>query len=214
MSDAFGTRGPAFALGLAAFKLLLVAAYLRERRWRGAQGLIRAYAGLYLLQATLWAASAMLPPTPRVALWGLALALDLASPWWVARYTTTVRPHPEHLPERFGLFTIILLGEGVASGVHALDHGSELHGQAVAAALVGVALTFGTWLGYFEVTRAHDEREVGGLGGWPKPAAVGLRPRSDLRRRVQPGSRHCGAGRRSDLDRAHNCCCCTSPASP
>jgi low temperature requirement protein LtrA len=165
VSDAFGARGPAFALGLAAFKGLLAAAYLRERRWRGAHGLIRAYAGLYLLQAALWAASAALPPMPRLALWGLALALDLASPWWVARYTTTVRPHPEHLPERFGLFTIILLGEGVASVVHALDHGSELHGHAVAAAAVGVALTFATWLGYFEVTRAHDEREVEGAAG-------------------------------------------------
>jgi low temperature requirement protein LtrA len=165
VSDAFGERGAAFALGLAAFKLLLAVAYLSERRWRGAHALIRAYVGLYVLQAALWAASAVLPPTPRVALWGLALALDLASPWWVARHTTTVRPHPEHMPERFGLFTIILLGEGVASVVHALDHGTTLHGHAVAAALAGVVLTFATWLGYFEVTRAHDERKVEGAAG-------------------------------------------------
>jgi low temperature requirement protein LtrA len=165
VSDAFGVRGLAFALGLAGFKLLLAVAYLRERRWRGAHGLIRAYAGLYLLQAALWAASVVLPPTARVALWVLALTLDLVSPWWVARYTTTVRPHPEHLPERFGLFTIILLGEGVASVVHGLDHSPELHGQAVAAALVGGALTFATWLGYFEVTRAHREREIEGSYG-------------------------------------------------
>lgn len=160
VSDAFGARGAAFVIGLATFKALLAVAYLRERRWRGAPGLIRAYASLYLLQGVLWAASAALTPPLRVALWALALALDLASPWWVARYTATVRPHPEHLPERFGLFTIILLGEGVASVVHALDHGPVLHLHAVAAALGGVALTFLTWLGYFEVTRAHGEREV------------------------------------------------------
>jgi low temperature requirement protein LtrA len=165
VSDAFGARGPAFALGLAAFKLLLAVAYLRERRWRGAHGLIRAYAGLYLLQAGLWAASALLPLTPRVTMWGFALALDLFSPWWVARYTSTIRPHPEHLPERFGLFTIILLGEGVASVVHALDHGTALHDHAVATALVGMALAFGTWLGYFEVARANREREVEGAAG-------------------------------------------------
>jgi low temperature requirement protein LtrA len=53
----------------------------------------------------------------------------------------------------------------VASVVHALDHGTELHGHAVAAALVGMALAFGTWLGYFEVTRAHDEREVEDAAG-------------------------------------------------
>jgi len=165
VSAAFGARGAAFALGIAAFKALLALAYLRERRWRGARGLIRAYASQYTLQALLWAASAALPPTPRVALWVVALMLDLASPWWVARYTTSVRPHPEHLPERFGLFTIILLGEGMASVVHALDHGPELHGHAVAAALGGVALSFGTWVGYFEVTRAHGEREVHGTAG-------------------------------------------------
>jgi low temperature requirement protein LtrA len=160
VSDAFGARGASFAIGLAAFKALLALAYLRERRWRGARGLIRTYASLYLLQSVLWAASAALTPPLRLALWVLALALDLASPWWVARYTAAVRPHPEHLPERFGLFTIILLGEGVASLVHALDHGPALHLHAVAAALGGVALTFSTWLGYFEVTRAHGEREV------------------------------------------------------
>jgi len=160
VSDAFGARGAAFAIGLAAFKALLAVAYLRERRWRGAHGLIRAYGSLYLLQAVLWVASAALTPPLRVALWVLALALDLASPLWVARHTTVVRPHAEHLPERFGLFTIILLGEGVASVVHALDHGPALHLHAVAAALGGVALAFLTWLGYFEVTGAHGEREV------------------------------------------------------
>ena len=165
VSDAWGARGAAYALGIAAFKGLLAVAYLRERRWRGAQGLIRAYAGLYLLQAALWAVSAALPPLPRTALWLLALALDLASPWWVSHHTATVRPHPEHLPERFGLFTIILLGEGVASVVHALDHGplmldGMLQARPLGAALAGLVLTFLTWVGYFEVSRAHDEREV------------------------------------------------------
>lgn len=165
LSDAFGARGSAFALGLAAFKALLALANVREWRWAGARGLIRAYAELYLLQAVLWAASAVLPPLPRLAVWALALTLDLASPWWVARYTATVRPHPEHLPERFGLFTIILLGEGMASVVHALGHGNVLHAHAVLAAIAGATLTFLTWLGYFELTRAHDERAVDGPSG-------------------------------------------------
>jgi low temperature requirement protein LtrA len=160
VSDAYGARGAAFALGLAAFKALLLLAHLREWRWPGARGLIRAYASLYGLQALLWAVSAAAAPPLRLALWGVALALDLASPWWVARYTAEVRPHPEHLPERFGLFTIILLGEGLASVVHALDHGPALHLQAVLAALSGMTLSFLTWLGYFEVARAHGERAV------------------------------------------------------
>lgn len=165
VSDAFGTRSTAFALGLAAFKASLAWAYQRERHWRGAHGLIRAYTGLYLLQAALWAVSAVLPPPWTWPLWLGALLLDLVSPAWVARYTTAVPPHPEHLPERFGLFTIILLGEGVASVVHALDHGPTPHGAALAAALSSLVLCVLTWLAYFELTRAHDERRVDDLGG-------------------------------------------------
>lgn len=165
VSHAHGERALVFALGLAAFKGLLALGYGLEWRWRGARPLIRAYASLYLLQAALWAASAALESPWRLGLWLLALGLDLVSPWWVARHTTAVPPHPEHLPERFGLFTIILLGEGVAAAVHALDHGDALHGHALVAALVGLALSFATWWGYFEVTRAHGEREVEGAAG-------------------------------------------------
>jgi low temperature requirement protein LtrA len=160
VSAAFAERAWAFALSLALFKALLAWAYLREWRWRGARGLIRAYASLYIAQALLWAGSIGLDPGTRLLAWAGAFALDLASPWWVARYTASVRPHPEHLPERFGLFTIILLGEGMASVVHALDHGPGLHAQALLAALAGAALTFACWVGYFEVTRAHGERTV------------------------------------------------------
>jgi len=106
-------------------------------------------------------------PTYVVALLGkylcyavLALALDLVSPWLVARHTAAVPPHPEHLPERFGLFTIILLGEGMASVVHALDHGDALHRSGVAAAAVGALLTFALWLAYFDLVRGHGERHV------------------------------------------------------
>jgi low temperature requirement protein LtrA len=166
VADAFGDRGLAFAGGMAAFKLLLALAYLREWHWPGARGLIRAYGGLYGVQAVIWAASAALEPGGRLSCWAMALLLDLASPWWVARFTTRVSPHPEHLPERFGLFTIILLGEGMASVVHALDHGKELHLHAAAAALVGAALTFLAWVGYFEITRAQRELVIAhGNGG-------------------------------------------------
>ena len=121
-SSPLGERAWAFGAGIAAFKLLLVVAYLGERRWSGAAGLIRVYGALYGLQSVLWMTGIGLSGQLRWACWGLALVLDLLSPWLVARHTATVPPHPEHLPERFGLFTIILLGEGLASVVHALGH--------------------------------------------------------------------------------------------
>lgn len=160
VSAPLGERGWAFGLGLAAFKVLLALAYLAERRWSGAAGLIRVYASLYAGQALLWLAGANLTGNVRWACWALALGLDLLSPWLVARHTAAVPPHPEHLPERFGLFTIILLGEGMASVVHALDHVEPLHGSAVAAALAGAVLSFALWLAYFDRVRGHGERHV------------------------------------------------------
>lgn len=153
-------RAWAFGGGLAAFKLLLALAYRNEQHWRGATGLIRVYAALYGVQAVLWLVGVLLPGSARLPCWGLALGLDLVSPWLVARHTATVPPHPEHLPERFGLFTIILLGEGMASVVHALDHGEHLHTSAVTAELAGAGFTFALWQMYFDRVRGHGERQV------------------------------------------------------
>lgn len=153
-------RAWAFGGGMAVFKLLLVLAHLNERRWRGAAGLIRVYAALYTAQAVLWGAGIGLSGTGRLVCWGLALALDLASPWIVARHTAAVPPHPEHLPERFGLFTIILLGEGLASVVHALDHGGLDHGSSALAAGVGLVLSCVLWQAYFDRVKGHGERHV------------------------------------------------------
>lgn len=162
---AYGASAPiaerawAFGIGIAAFKSLLALAYRSERRWAGAAGLIRAYVALYVVQALLWLAGSAAPGA-RWACWGLALGLDLASPWLVARHTAAVPPHPEHLPERFGLFTIILLGEGMAAVVHALDHGEHLHASGVIAAVVGAVLSFALWLAYFDRVKGHGERHV------------------------------------------------------
>ena len=165
VSNPFGARAWAFGGGIGAFKLLLALAYALEYRWTGARGLIRVYGGLYVVQALLWMAGAAAAPVPRAVCWGLALGLDLLSPWLVARHTAAVPPHPEHLPERFGLFTIILLGEGMAAVVHALDHGDDLHGAALAAAAAGAVLAFGLWLAYFDRVKGHGERHVANPAG-------------------------------------------------
>ncbi|MEY4979521.1 MAG: hypothetical protein RLZZ352_1791 [Pseudomonadota bacterium] len=158
-SDLIGAHAWVFASGIAAFKLLLALAYGLCWRWRGARGLIRTYMSVYLVQAVLWAGSIGAGTEWRWVLWGVAFALDLASPWLVARYTDQVPPHAEHLPERFGLFTIILLGEGMAGSVHALDHGVTLVPNALYAAIGGALLTFMIWIGYFERARAQKERK-------------------------------------------------------
>jgi low temperature requirement protein LtrA len=157
---AFGERGGAFAAGMAALKLLLLVAYLRERRRPGAAPLAGTYALIYGLQVLLWLASIALDGPARWAAWALVLALDIASPFVVAKHTHGYPPHPEHLPERFGLFTIIVMGEGVASALHALLHAGTIDLRSAALALLGLVLAFFYWVGYFERVRAQRELHV------------------------------------------------------
>jgi low temperature requirement protein LtrA len=159
--DPFGARALAIAGGVAAFKILLAFSYLRERSRPGLSHLCTIYAGIYLAQAVLWVGSLALPGTPRLAVWCIALAIDVVTPFIVSRETYRAPPNPEHLPERFGLFTIILLGETVAAAGHALSHRKDLHVESVAVALLGALIGFLFWVGYFQRAKGHAERHIG-----------------------------------------------------
>lgn len=159
--DAFGDRAWAFAGGVAAFKGFLMLGYLREIARPSLARLCTLYGAIYGLQAALWAGSVWTEGPMRTGLWAAALALDILSPFLVARETHRAPPHPEHLPERFGLFTIILLGETAAAAVHALDQGPEVQGDTIAVAMLGAALGFLYWVGYFRRAKGNAERHVG-----------------------------------------------------
>ncbi|WP_110802339.1 low temperature requirement protein A [Mycolicibacterium iranicum] len=73
--------------------------------------------------------------------------------------------HAHHIAERYGLFTIIALGEGVVGTVASLtavvgEQGWSL--EAVFVAVAGIGLTFGMWWTYFVLPQAdilHARRE-------------------------------------------------------
>jgi low temperature requirement protein LtrA len=158
--DAFGERTAAFALGVAAFKLLLSLSWLTEYRRAGLGRLIGLYTGLYLIQGLVWAGSLFADPETRLLMWAAAFILDLVSPFVVAKEIWRAPPHPEHLPERFGLFSIILLGETVASAAHGLDHAGPLTSEGLAVAASGALLAFLFWAGYFHRARGAAQRHV------------------------------------------------------
>jgi low temperature requirement protein LtrA len=158
--DAFGERVTAFALGIAAFKALVAVSYLSQSHRAGLGRLIGLYAAIYIVQALAWAGSVLVDPDTRLMLWIAAFALDIVSPFIVAKETWRAPPHPDHLPERFGLFTIILLGESVASAAHGLDHAGHITGGGLTVAASGAALAFLFWTGYFHRARGSSERHV------------------------------------------------------
>jgi low temperature requirement protein LtrA len=100
-----------------------------------------------------WVARLWLPHYwGEVAFYVLAAA-EMAVPAWAERGGHGSPWHPEHISERYGLFTLIVLGECVAAATLAIQAASSAQG--LSASLVGVAaggvvLVFALWWWYFE----------------------------------------------------------------
>ena len=99
--------------------------------------------------------------------WGaLLLVIELAGPVIAERRKGGTPWHAHHIAERYGLLTIITLGEGVIGTVASLGAVVESQGwtlDAVLVAVAGTGLTFGLWWMYFtvpaaEVLHVHRER--------------------------------------------------------
>ena len=89
----------------------LLAMYLRVFiADRSTRGLVAVYLTGFGTGWLLWAASLAVQANLRPALWAVALALELLTPW-LGRGRLNRHPvNPTHLPERIGQFTIILTG--------------------------------------------------------------------------------------------------------
>ena len=85
-------------------------------------------------------------------------AVELAGPWLVESRKGGTPWHAHHIAERYGLLTIIALGEGVIGTVASLSAVVAAQGWTVDAVLVlvaGIGLTFGMWWVYFVVPSSH-----------------------------------------------------------
>ncbi len=71
---------------------------------------------------------------------------------------TGVTPyHPEHIAERYGLFTVIVLGESVTAVVIAIEagiHESEYKAGPLGLAAAGIVILFAMWWVYFDKSAA------------------------------------------------------------
>jgi len=138
-------------IGYLVMRIGLVALWVRaaiEHPERRATTL-RYAVGVSVVQAG-WLLRLLLPPEiGQYAFIVLALA-DLAVPLWAERPGMTPW-HPRHIAERYGLFTIILLGEGVFAATNAVQRAlsSGLTPELVVLGLAGLVLLVGLWWTYF-----------------------------------------------------------------
>ena len=116
-----------------------------------------------------------------LALVAILLLIELAGPYVAERREGGTPWHAHHMAERYSLFAIIALGEGVVGSVAALSAVVEEQGWTLDAGLVsvaGVGLTFGIWWVYYllpsaEALHAHRDRSfVWGYGQMVTIAAI------------------------------------------
>ena len=89
---------------------------------------------------------------------GLMTAVELSGPWLVETRKGSAPWHAHHIAERYGLLTIIALGEGIIGTVASLSAEVTVEGwnvDSIVVAVAGIGLTFGMWWIYFVVPSSH-----------------------------------------------------------
>lgn len=143
------------AIGYAVMRLALVTQWLRAARSEtgGARATALRYAiGVSVCQVG-WMVLLVPPGAPPVWAFLLMAVAELSVPPLAERSAPTTW-HPRHIAERYGLFTIIVLGESVSAATIAVQSAADEHqalGALVPIAVGGLLIVFSAWWIYFAV---------------------------------------------------------------
>ncbi|MDF2745471.1 MAG: low temperature requirement protein, partial [Actinomycetia bacterium] len=142
----------AITVGYVVMRLAMVTQWARAARADPAhrRSALRFAAGITAVQVG-WVLRLLLPVGLGQAGFLLLVAAELAVPIWAERAAPTTW-HPRHIAERYGLFTLIVLGECVLASTLAIE--SALEEDAALADLAttaagGLLTVFGMWWLYF-----------------------------------------------------------------
>ncbi len=164
--DALGTTSPGFALSYAAARALVTFMWLRAGwyvpRFRPVS--LR-YAIGFTVSIILFVLSIFVPPPTRFVLWAIGLAFDLLTPMTTLHIQRHLpRFSRSKLPERFGLFVIIVLGEAVAGVVRGAATARQFVPATGLTAVLGLLLAFSLWWIYFDYVGRWKPRQGMWLG--------------------------------------------------
>ena len=156
-----------FVLAYVSMRLLMTGLFLRARRH--APESFRPFTVLYAagnaLGAAVWLASLLVPEPGRYAVWAVGLLVELLGPILAVGTLANARAsfHPRHITERYGLFTIIVLGESVlAVALGTAD--TDWAPVALLTAVLGFVVAACVWWLYF------DHVGSSGIELGPRPA--------------------------------------------
>jgi low temperature requirement protein LtrA len=141
-----------FAISYVAVRIVLIALYDRARRHvPDARPLVVRYMRGFSVSAALWLVSLAFHGAARYVIWAVAMTIDIGTPVTMpARVFRALPVHQSHLPERFGLFILIVLGETVVS-VTAASADIDWTLSAAVVAACGFTAVVCLWWIYFDL---------------------------------------------------------------
>ncbi|MGN9912238.1 low temperature requirement protein A [Phytohabitans sp. LJ34] len=158
--EAVGERATTFAICYLATRVLLLALYARAyRHVTEARATVRIYLAGIGASAALWAASLAVPGNLRFVIWAAGILVEASAPVMATRFGGGVPLHLEHLPERFGLLVILVLGESVASVVLGV-HDTKWDLRAALLAAVSFVAVAALWWNYFDLGGAAGKQAL------------------------------------------------------
>jgi low temperature requirement protein LtrA len=148
------------AVGYTIMRVALIGQWLRAARGHG-DGPGRTTAHRYAIglatSQVLWVAWLFVPVSAQMPLFPVLVLIDVAVPPWAER-RRGISWHPRHIAERYGLFTLIVLGESVLAATMAVQSALDSHVVGLDLYLVvagGLLTVFAMWWLYF-AKPAHE----------------------------------------------------------
>ncbi|HJT84691.1 MAG TPA: low temperature requirement protein A [Nitrososphaeraceae archaeon] len=156
ISGAFSDTFSGFAISYAFLRFILIVEYIRVYKGittkisLSPKPLLKRYIIGFSIAAVIWFISAFVTiPESRISLWIIGLIIDIATPITAGKLQPQYAPNISHLPERMGLFTLIVLGESIVSIVVGMtDQQWNLYSVIVSS--LGLCISFSLWWLYFD----------------------------------------------------------------
>ena len=143
----------AVTLGYTIIRVAMIGHWLRAAQddEAGRTTALRYAAGLFIVQVA-WLLRLLLPDALGFAAFLVLVVVEVSVPLWAER-TRMTKWHAGHIAERYGLFTLIVLGESVLTSTNTLQIAIAEGGISRALLCVaggGLLLIFGLWWSYFK----------------------------------------------------------------
>jgi low temperature requirement protein LtrA len=155
----------AFTFSYVAVRVILIAFYIRAAYYVPlARDLCVRYAIGFGIGSLVWLASAFVPNPMRYGFWAVGFLIELATPFVNMHVARRTPYDSSHVPERFGLFTLIVIGEASLTAINGLVS-MDWQLRAAVIAACGFAITAAIWWSYYEfveVDGISENRRAGG----------------------------------------------------